>query len=150
MAQLQTMPQHSESRTVQPPSPGKAAGGSHSRSYAFNQTRQAFLAHDVSVADNHWRRLVGLLRTEEESFVFGKGLWIVPCRGVHTLAMRYAIDVVYLNQHSVVVHLEENIRPWRLAPLRRDTASVLELPAHTIWSTETQVGDLVVISRISR
>jgi len=115
------------------------------RAYAFNQTRQAFLASELEVADTHWSRLKGLMGRPAHAFCAGKGLWIVPCHGVHTLAMGYAIDVVYLDAAQVVVHVEENVRPWRITPLRMDAATVIELPSHTVWSTCTRVGDQIEI-----
>ena len=113
--------------------------------YAFNQTRQAFLASRLEVADTHWRRLKGLIRTASAEFNSGKGLWIVPCHGVHTMAMGYAIDVIYLNEQRVVVHVEENVKPWWFTPLRMDAATVIELPCHTVWSTGTRIGDEIEI-----
>lgn len=112
---------------------------------AFNRTREAWLAGDLRVADRHWTRLKGLLSTDAASFTSGRGLWILPCHGVHTLAMRYAIDVVYLDEQLVVVHLEENVTPWRITPIRTDAKSVIELPAQTIEATRTQVGDVIEI-----
>ncbi len=117
--------------------------------YAFNRTRQSFLATDLTVADTHWTRLRGLLGTTRTTFAAGKGLWIVPCHGVHTLAMRYPLDIVYLDEQKVVVHVEENVRPWRITPMRMDAVTVLELPSHTIWSTHTQVGDEIEIQRVT-
>jgi len=116
------------------------------RAYAFNQTRQAFLASQLEVADTHWSRLKGLMGRSASAFSAGKGLWIVPCHGVHTLAMGYPIDVVYLDAGLVVVHLEENVKPWRLTPLRMDAATVIEVPCHTVWNTGTKVGDQVEIT----
>jgi uncharacterized protein len=119
----------------------------HARTgYAFNRTRQAFLATELTVADTHWARLRGLMGTRPDSFRFGQGLWIVPSHGVHTLAMRYPIDVIYLNKDKTVVHLEENIKPWRIAPVRMEAATVLELPGHTIWNTGTVMGDQIEIT----
>jgi uncharacterized membrane protein (UPF0127 family) len=99
------------------------------------------VASDLRIADTFWTRLKGLLDTGPAEFTFGRGLWIVPCHGVHTVAMRYAIDVIYLDENLVVVHLEENVKPWRITRLLTDAASVLEVPAHTIWNTQTRVGD---------
>jgi uncharacterized membrane protein (UPF0127 family) len=115
------------------------------RGYAFNQTRQTYLATELRVADTHRTRLVGLLATSARDFVSGKGLWIVPCRGVHTLGMRFPIDVVYLNSAKAVVHVEENLAPWRLAPVRLQAASVVELPANTISESKTRIGDSIEI-----
>lgn len=116
--------------------------------YAFNRTRQAFLASELAIADTHWTRLRGLLATPKHEFGAGKGLWIIPCHGVHTLAMRYAIDVVYLDEQDTIVHLEENVKPWRVTPVVMEAATVLELPAHTICNTGTEVGDVVEIDSV--
>jgi len=112
---------------------------------AFNQTRQRFLATHLGVAQTHWSRLRGLLGASEDDFRNGRGLWIRPCRGVHTLAMNFPIDVVYLDSANTVLHVESNLQPWRFAPIRLKAASVLELPCHTIAETETALGDRIEI-----
>jgi len=114
--------------------------------YAFNRTRRAFLATQLCLAGTPWSRLRGLMCTDAASFRRGQGLWIVPSRGVHTLAMRFPIDVVYLDEHKVVIHAEHNLRPWRVAPVRLGAASVLELPSNTLNSTRTVVGDEIEIA----
>ena len=95
-----------------------------STGYAFNRTRQAYLATQLSIAATHWTRLRGLMCTEAGSFHAGQGLWIVPSRGVHTFAMRFPIDVVYLDEEKTVVHLEQDLKPWRVAAVRLQAASV--------------------------
>jgi uncharacterized membrane protein (UPF0127 family) len=115
------------------------------KAYAFNRTRQTFLATELRVANTHWTRLRGLMGIKPASFGFGQGLWIVPCHGVHTWAMRFPLDLVYLDTHNRVVHLDENVKPWRLAPVRMDTVTVLELPWHTIWNSGTSVGDHIEV-----
>src|SRR6202795_4731448 len=112
---------------------------------AFNHTRQVFLATELAVAQTHWTRLRGLLGASEDDFRNGRGLWIRPCRGVHTLAMNFPIDVVYLDSTNTVLHFESNLQPWRFAPIRLKAASVLELPSHTIAETETALGDRIEI-----
>lgn len=113
---------------------------------AFNRTRQVYLATKLTLADTHWSRLRGLLGASDIDFRQGRGLWITPCRGVHTLAMRFPIDVVYLNRAGTVVHLEQNLPPWRFAPVRLQASSVIELPCQTVASTETAVGDKIEIT----
>jgi uncharacterized membrane protein (UPF0127 family) len=113
---------------------------------AFNQTRQRFLATNLSVADSHWTRLRGLLGTRKDDFRNGCGLWIRPCRGVHTLAMTFPLDVIYLDRDGAVVHLESNLQPWRFSPIRLQAASVLELPVNVIAETETALGDRIEIN----
>ena len=114
--------------------------------YALNRTRNAYLATHVRLAATHWSRFRGLMATDATRFPAGEGLWIVPCHGVHTFAMRFSIDVLYLDGDRVVVHLEENLKPWRVAPVRIRAASVLELPGHTLISTPTAIGDEIEIA----
>jgi uncharacterized protein len=113
------------------------------KSIVFNRTRQVVLASDVTRADTHWARLRGLLGTPATEFAQGKGLWIIPCRGIHTLAMRYPIDAVYLDRNGVVVHLEHSLAPWRFAPVKLTAATVLEVPANTVAGTRTEIGDQI-------
>jgi uncharacterized membrane protein (UPF0127 family) len=116
------------------------------KGYALNRTRNACLATHVRLAATHWSRFCGLMATAATHFPVGEGLWIVPCRGVHTFAMRFPIDVLYLDGAKIVVHIEEDLKPWRVAPLRLRAASVLELPGHTLHSTRTALGDEIEIA----
>lgn len=113
---------------------------------AFNHTRQTYLATALAVADTHWTRLRGLLGLHSSDFRNGTGLWIVPCRGVHTLGMGFPIDVVYLDRAMTVILIQSDLRPWRFAPVRTQAASVLELPSRTAAETGTAVGDRIEIT----
>ena len=117
-----------------------------SQGQAFNQTRQAYLATALAVADTHWTRLRGLLGLRSGDFRNGSGLWIVPCHGVHTLGMGFPIDVVYLDRVMTVIHIQHDLQPWRFAPVRTQAASVLELPRSTAAETRTAVGDKIEIT----
>jgi uncharacterized protein len=117
-----------------------------SQGQAFNQTRQAYLATALAVADTHWSRLRGLLGLRSGDFRNGSGLWIVPCHGVHTLGMGFPIDVVYLDRVMTVIHIQHDLQPWRFAPVRTQAASVLELPRSTAAETRTAVGDKIEIT----
>jgi uncharacterized membrane protein (UPF0127 family) len=117
-----------------------------SQGQAFNQTRQSYLATALAVADTHWTRLRGLLGLASSDFRNGSGLWIVPCHGVHTLGMGFPIDVVYLDRAMTVIHIQNNLRPWRFAPVRTRAASVLELPCRMAAESRTVVGDKIEIT----
>ena len=97
----------------------------------------------LRIADTHLTRLRGLLGTSE--LPVGNGLWIRPCRQVHMFGMRYAIDVVFLDEATRIVRLVTNLRPWRVSPLVREAMSVLELPAGTIARTGLRPGTTVRI-----
>jgi uncharacterized membrane protein (UPF0127 family) len=115
------------------------------KGYAFNVTRTTYLATDLMIARTHWSRFRGLMATDESEFLRGQGLWISPSHGIHTFAMRFPIDAVYLDRERIVVHIEENLKPWRLAAVRVQAASVLELPTGTVRESLTVLGDRVDI-----
>jgi uncharacterized protein len=117
-----------------------------SSAQARNRTRDTCLATSLCVADTHWTRLRGLLGLASGDFGNGRGLWIVPCHGVHTLGMGFAIDAVYLDGDMNVVHVEDELRPWRFAAVRGNAFSVLELPCHTAKETGTAIGDKIEIT----
>jgi uncharacterized membrane protein (UPF0127 family) len=87
-----------------------------------------------------------LIGAKASDFRAGQALWIVPSRGVHTIAMGFPLDVLYLDGARNVLHLEENVKPWRVAPIRMSAASVLELPLGTIQKSGTEIGDQIEIA----
>lgn len=113
--------------------------------FAFNRTRTTYLATELLIARTHWSRFRGLMATDASRFRRGQGLWIVPSHGVHTFAMRFPIDVVYLDQERIVIHIEEDLKPWRMAAIRVRATSVLELPTGTVQDSRTTLGDQVDI-----
>ncbi len=115
------------------------------KTYAFNRTRSTYLATDLAIARTHWSRFRGLMATDSSRFIRGHGLWINPSHGIHTFAMRFPIDAVYLDRKRIVIHLEEDLQPWRIAAVRINAASVLELPTGTVQESLTLIGDQVDI-----
>jgi uncharacterized membrane protein (UPF0127 family) len=80
----------------------------------------------VTRLDTFGARLFGLLLRPPPPP--GVAVWLLPCRQVHALGMRYAIDVVYLDRGGTVLAVE-TLRPFRLGRRIRGAHSVLELAA---------------------
>jgi uncharacterized membrane protein (UPF0127 family) len=109
----------------------------------YNQTRETFLSLSVTAADTIFARLrgfIGRLKLGSD-----EGIWLVPSRGVHTVGVLVPLDLIYLDDNYRVIHLMEHFPIFRIAPLRIQAESVLELPTHTIYSSQTQPGDQLVI-----
>ncbi len=107
----------------------------------MNLTRSRTLGTRVALANRWWPRLRGLLfRPPLRS---GEGLLLAPCRAVHTYGMKYPIDVAYLDASGRIVALYPSLAPGHRTSWHAAAASVLELPAGTLASTGTEVGDLV-------
>ena len=96
------------------------------------------VAARVAVADRFWLRMRGLLgRGPLEG---GEGLLISPCRAVHTIGLRYPIDVAFLDDGGTVVATYPALQPNRRTPWHSGAAWALELPAGTLEETATRTG----------
>ena len=92
-----------------------------------------------------WRsRLIGLLgRSRLQD---GEAMVFPACRSIHTVGMRFAIDVLFLDQAGRVIAARAGLKPWRLAgPVWRAWTAV-ELPAGSLARHSVGVGDLVEIA----
>jgi uncharacterized membrane protein (UPF0127 family) len=105
--------------------------------------RANLLAEHLRPAHTHWTRLRGLIGTRE--LPPGRGLWLKPCRQVHMFWMRYAIDVLFLDDDHHVLSVVEDLRPWRVSPKIDAATSVVELPAGTARAVGLRAGDTLEI-----
>lgn len=77
-------------------------------------------------ATTFWSRLCGLYRLPVLSC--HQGLYIAPCWAIHTVAMRYPIDVVFLDKGLNELKRVDGLLPYRLVICWHAVAAV-ELPA---------------------
>ena len=103
-----------------------------------NVSRDTLLADRAGIADSSKTRKTGLLK--HKSFEAGDGLWITPCEAVHTIGMKFPIDVLFLDKKLRVVKIRREMPQWRIAGSFR-AHSVLELPSGTAAATSTTPGD---------
>ena len=106
----------------------------------------------LEIADTFWRRFLGLMGWK--NIAPSCGLLIMPCSGVHTCFMRFAVDVIYLKHREdggwQVIEAICGLRPWIGFSVCRSADAALEMGAGeakrigmepgTIWE-ETQ-GDV--------
>lgn len=111
---------------------------------AVNLTRDTELAHSLSAATGILARMKGLLGKKQ--LPAGEGLWIKPCKSIHTIGMKFPIDVIFLDANNTVIAALTSIRPGRISPFYAAATSVIELPAGSIDQSTTQPGDTVALS----
>ncbi len=110
-----------------------------------NLTRNCALAEEVEVAGTSRQRRRGLLK--RDSLPQGSGMWIAPCEAVHTIGMRFAIDVLFLDRDRKVLKIRGSMAPGRLGFCFR-AHSVLELAGGTAAATRTVVGDQLQFEKV--
>jgi uncharacterized membrane protein (UPF0127 family) len=113
--------------------------------FVYNQTKETFLAFRVGVADSVPGRLIGLLG--RRSIAPDGGIWIVPANSVHTIGMLFSFDLVLVDKEFRVVGLRELVRPFKITWPNLRAESVIELPAHTIFKSRTEIGDQLLIEK---
>ena len=110
----------------------------------INLTKQTWLATKVRKADNFLTRLIGLLKRTQLGPE--EALWLMPSKGIHTIGMKFPIDVVFLNKRNEVVAVLSGMLPHRVSAIHLKSYSVIELPSGTIKKSRTEVGDQLEIS----
>lgn len=113
---------------------------------AVNLSKKTWIATTIGLADTILGRLVGLLG--RRSLEPEEALWIVPCKSVHTIGMRFPIDVVFLTKKHVVVETVSHLLPGRLTKWHFSAYSVLELPAGAVNRARIAAGDQLDISTV--
>lgn len=113
--------------------------------FVYNETKKTFLAFRVKVADSILGRLTGLLG--KRKLKADEGVWIVPANAIHTIGMLFSFDVVMIDKDFRVVSVTEVVKPFRFILPKRRAESVIEVPAHTIFRSRTEIGDQLLIER---
>jgi hypothetical protein len=109
---------------------------------AENPGRGTVLGTRIGLADNWWRRFVGLSgRSRLEP---GEGLWLRPCRAVHMYGMSLILDIAFLDRTGRVVAVYPDLRPGRRTRWHGSAQDALELPVGTLAATGTREGDTIV------
>ena len=109
----------------------------------YNQTRESFLSLGVSVADTAAKQLKVLM--DSLSIQANAGLWLTPFRGVPATKGLTPVDLIYLDDDNRVIQAIESFPNHAIEPTREQPASALVLAGHTIFSTQTQPGDVLLI-----
>ncbi len=108
---------------------------------ALNRNRNTILVKNGRVANTVWTRLRGLLGYKP--LRPGEGLLLRGEKAIHTIGMGFAIDVLFLDREGFVKLSIAAMAPFRASPFVSAAADVLELPAGTIASTHTELGDRI-------
>lgn len=101
------------------------------------------IARHVHMACSFRERCMGLLR--QTTLPELEGLLLMPGGSIHTLGMRFTIDVVFLSRQMRVLGLAERIRPWRVVIAPSGTTRVLELAAGRIAATRLTTGTYLTV-----
>lgn len=100
----------------------------------------------VKAAHSWLKRLVGLLGSSH--LALNDGLWIKPCKGIHTIGMLYKIDVIFLDQGLRITKIHRNIPPFWFSMAPKGTESVIELASGAAARYGFELDQQLQISRL--
>ena len=110
----------------------------------INLDKKTWLATKVRKADSFLTRLLGLVKRRKLGPE--EALWLVPNKGVHTVGMKFPIDVIFLDRNNKVVDTVPAMVPYRATKIHLTAYSALELPNGAIRKSLTESGDRLDIS----
>lgn len=105
----------------------------------MNKTTNQVLVPKLEKATSFWARSKGLLG--RKSLAMNHALWIIRCNSIHTLFMKFPIDVVFVDRHLVVRKVIAQVKPWRVVlPVWR-AAHVIEFSPGFLATTPIRIGE---------
>lgn len=96
------------------------------------------VASSVELATTRRQRRRGLLG--RDGLVAGSAFVLAPCRAVHTIGMRFPIDVIFIDDEGCVVKVVSQMGAWRMA-MAGAAAITIELWAGALHAIDVRVGD---------
>lgn len=109
---------------------------------ALHRPDGAVAVPHVEVARTPLERMRGLLG--RRTLGAGCGMLFPGAGAVHTFAMRFAIDLVFLDRQQRVVRVIRALPPWRMARGGSGAAATLELPAGAAAAHQIEVGGVLI------
>lgn len=113
----------------------------------YNQNNECFLSLGATLGDHPFARI-------RQWFCFGgsrsdEGSWMSLEQAKTSMGFLSRRDLVYLDSKHRVIDMVEGHPMLHVVPLRKDAATVLALPVHTISSSRTSTGNQLVICAAS-
>jgi uncharacterized membrane protein (UPF0127 family) len=104
--------------------------------------RETDVLASAEVARRVRERTVGLLGRDAESMT--GALVLRPCRQIHTIGMRFPIDVAFCDRSGVVLRTQ-TVPPWRVTRVVWRSGFVVEAAAGSFERWRLQPGDSIEV-----
>ncbi|MHB8964300.1 MAG: DUF192 domain-containing protein [Saccharofermentanales bacterium] len=99
------------------------------------------IADRLMLADTFFSRLKGL--SKHQRLEEGEGLIIRPCSQIHTIGMKFPIDIVFLTKSGVVIQFEQDMQPGVVSGYVPKAWQVVELKSGTIAAKGISTGKTI-------
>jgi uncharacterized protein len=108
----------------------------------INESNAGALLVKAEVADTFFRRLKGLLGRRE--LPAGRGMLLKPANSIHTIGMKFAIDVIFTDREGTILKIIEKMPPGKISPLVKGAHCVIETAGGELAKSNPAIGDRLV------
>lgn len=105
----------------------------------LNKTKNQIIANQINFADSFIKRMVGLLA--HKNLDKEECMWFDECRSIHTIGMRFSLDVIFVDKNMVVKKVLRNVKPGRITLPVWSAHSAFEFSAGSLDDQNIQPGD---------
>lgn len=111
------------------------------RPYKILNSRGDVIFSPLYFADSFSSRFMGLMFVPLPNLPWG--IILKPCNAIHTIGMRFNLDVFFLDDDNQVLEIRRDVTPWLLCRNKK-ARSVLECPAGNIPLNEINIGSRII------
>ena len=105
------------------------------------------VANPAVLASSPLMRMKGLLG--RASMPVNEAIILRPASSIHTLFMRFALDVIYLDRDDKILKLVPNLVPFRFSAASKGH-TVLEMASGATSALDLQPGDQLLMAPLSQ
>ena len=109
----------------------------------INTRTNEAIASDVALAATRSSRRRGLLG--HSGLSPAAALVLSPCWAVHTMFMRFAIDLIFVDRDGQAVRIVRELSPWRMAAAP-GARSTIELASGILKFRDIRIGDRLCLT----
>jgi uncharacterized membrane protein (UPF0127 family) len=111
---------------------------------AVHERSGSVLAEELEIPATSFGRGLGLMF--RKTLPAGRGMWLMPCSGIHMMFMNFPIDAVFLDSRERVKKVYRKLPAWYgVVWWEIGARSVLELPPGSTSEIDLQRGDQIII-----
>jgi hypothetical protein len=109
----------------------------------YKEKSKEILTDKVIVASSFSKKLFGLITGPEldDNTCF----LIENCSSIHTVGMKYSLDIIFLNEHGNIIRIFEKMPPFRFTPFIKNAKKVVELYPGSVSFKKITCKDLLAI-----
>lgn len=109
----------------------------------INTSSGQVIGDKIVYANGIYKRFIGLMG--KKNLEKNEGIFLTPCNSIHMMFMKFPIDIIFLDRKNKIIHITENIQPWKISKVIFKAQSVLEVPIGTVKETKSKIGDSLSI-----